>query len=73
MLPAFMTEAANFNGYSIKGTVAPVRVWLKVVQLERVKIGEEPLMALLIFLLCVQIVLKFSKTAGLRGNNQKMS
>jgi hypothetical protein len=26
-----------------KGSVAPVSVWIKVVRLERAKIGEEPL------------------------------
>ncbi len=33
----------------IKGTVAPVRVWLKVVWLERAKVGKEA--ALCLFLL----------------------
>ncbi len=34
---------------NIKGTVAPVWVWLKVVWLERAKIGKEPLSILKIF------------------------
>jgi hypothetical protein len=41
--------------------------------LEKQKIGDEPLMALTFFLLCLQIVFKFDKTAVLQGNKQKMS
>jgi hypothetical protein len=43
-------EALNGNLSEIfKGTFAPVRVWLKVIWLERAKIGEYPLMVLTLF------------------------
>jgi hypothetical protein len=44
---SILLKAAGF--LRLKGTVAPVGVWLQVVWLERAKIGEEPLSVFKVF------------------------
>ncbi len=42
-------KAYECSATEVKGTVAPVWVWLQVIWLERAKIGEEPLSVFKIF------------------------